>query len=99
MPELPSIDETIGNHARALSEQLQAMSLALFPPASQKELRRFSSGEAAKLISGFRFPFATALSGWRGSSTGSDAERATTIFIGAAERNQAASGGRSQGAQ
>ena len=50
MPELPSIDETIGNHARALSEQLQAMSLALFPPASQKELRRFSSGEAAKLI-------------------------------------------------
>ena len=50
MPQLPSIDETIGNHARALSEQLQAMSLALFPPASKKALRRFSSGEAAKLI-------------------------------------------------
>ena len=50
MPQLPSINETIGNHARALSEQLQAMSLALFPPASKKALRRFSSGEAAKLI-------------------------------------------------
>ncbi len=46
----PSADETIGSHANLLSEQLQAMSEALFPPASQKELRKFTSGEAARLI-------------------------------------------------
>lgn len=47
---LPSVDDTIGAHARLLTEQLQAMSLALFPPASKKELRKFTSGEAARLI-------------------------------------------------
>ncbi len=45
-----SIDDTIGEHARLLSDQLQAMSEALFPPASKKELRKFTSGEAARLI-------------------------------------------------
>ena len=49
-PHVPSIDETIGAHATLLSEQLQAMSEALFPPASEKELRKFTSGEAARLI-------------------------------------------------
>jgi chromosome partitioning protein len=49
-PHVPSIDETIGAHAKLLSEQLQAMSEALFPPASEKELRKFTSGEAARLI-------------------------------------------------
>jgi len=49
-PRAPSIDETIGAHASLLSEQLQAMSEALFPPASEKELRKFTSGEAARLI-------------------------------------------------
>jgi chromosome partitioning protein len=49
-PHVPSIDDTIGAHARLLSEQLQAMSEALFPPSSKKELRRFTSGEAARLI-------------------------------------------------
>lgn len=49
-PRVPSIDETIGAHAELLSEQLQAMSEALFPPASEKELRKFTSGEAARLI-------------------------------------------------
>lgn len=48
---LPSVDETIGAQAELLSSQLQAMSEALFPPSSQKVLRRFTSGEAAKLIS------------------------------------------------
>ncbi|WP_371441469.1 AAA family ATPase, partial [Methylosinus sp. R-45379] len=48
--QLPSIDETIGEHAHLLSEQLQAMSEALFPPASRKELRKFTSGEAARII-------------------------------------------------
>lgn len=49
-PHVPSIDDTIGEHAQLLSEQLQAMSEALFPPASEKELRKFTSGEAARLI-------------------------------------------------
>ncbi len=47
---LPSVDETIGAQAELLSSQLQAMSEALFPPSSHKVLRRFTSGEAAKLI-------------------------------------------------
>ncbi len=45
-----SVDEAIGQHANLLSSQLQAMSMALFPPTSDKSLRRFTSGEAAKLI-------------------------------------------------
>ena len=44
------MDETIGNHALALSAQLQSISAALFPPTSAKELRKFSSGEVARLI-------------------------------------------------
>jgi len=47
---LPSVDETIGAQAELLSSQLRAMSEALFPPTSQKVLRRFTSGEAAKLM-------------------------------------------------
>ena len=47
---LPSADETIGAHALALSGQLQSISEALFPPASAKVLRKFSSGEVARLI-------------------------------------------------
>ncbi|WP_322996475.1 plasmid partitioning protein RepA [Castellaniella sp.] len=44
------VDETIGMQAELLSSQLQAMSDALFPPSSKKPLRRFTSGETAKLI-------------------------------------------------
>ncbi|MFM2281890.1 MAG: replication protein [Pseudomonadota bacterium] len=47
---LPPADETIAADARALSAQLKAMRERLFPPASQKSLRSFSSGEAARLI-------------------------------------------------
>ncbi|MCY1740616.1 plasmid partitioning protein RepA [Ensifer sp. SL37] len=47
---LPSVDETIGEQADLLSLQLQSMSEALFPPTSQKVLRKFTSGEAARLI-------------------------------------------------
>ncbi len=47
---LPSVDETIGAQADLLSSQLQSMSEALFPPTSQKILRKFTSGEAARLI-------------------------------------------------
>lgn len=45
-----TVDMMIGEHARLLSSQLQAMSEALFPPTSQKTLRRFTSGEAARLM-------------------------------------------------
>ena len=47
---LPSVDDTIGAHADLLSSQLQSMSEALFPPTAHKILRRFTSGEAARLI-------------------------------------------------
>lgn len=43
-------DEAIAEDARALSAQLSAMRERLFPPASQKTLRLFTSGEAARLI-------------------------------------------------
>lgn len=46
----PSVDVTIGDHAEQLSSQLQAMSEALFPPTSHKSLRKFTSGEAARLM-------------------------------------------------
>lgn len=45
-----SVADSIGAHAELLSSQLQAMSAALFAPTSQKSLRRFTSGEAAKLL-------------------------------------------------
>ena len=45
-----SVEEAIGSHANLLSSQLQAMSEALFPPTAEKTLRRFTSGEAAKLL-------------------------------------------------
>lgn len=43
-------DETIGAHAELLSSQLQALSEAIFPPTAKKSLRRFTSGEAARLM-------------------------------------------------
>jgi len=45
-----SIDDTIGLHAAVLSDQLRTISEALFPPSASKTLRKFSSGEAARLI-------------------------------------------------
>lgn len=48
--ETEQVDRAIGVHASLLSSQLQAMSDALFPPVAQKVLRRFTSGEAAKLM-------------------------------------------------
>lgn len=41
---------SIGDQAEILSSSLQAMSEALFPPTASKELRKFTSTEAAKLI-------------------------------------------------
>lgn len=43
-------DQQIAEDAAGLSAQLAAMRDRFFPPAAQKQLRPFSSGEAAKLI-------------------------------------------------
>src|SRR3954454_16661773 len=45
-----SITNTIAADGAALSSELNALRKTLFPPVSQKVLRSFSSGEAAKLI-------------------------------------------------
>lgn len=47
---LPSVDETIGEQADLLSAQLRSMSETLFPPTAHKILRKFTSGEAARLL-------------------------------------------------
>jgi chromosome partitioning protein len=44
------IDLLVGEHAERLSERLQAHRAQLFPPNARKELRRFTSGEAADLL-------------------------------------------------
>jgi chromosome partitioning protein len=45
-----SVSAAIGSHAEVLSSSLKAMSEALFPPTASKTLRRFTSGEVAKLL-------------------------------------------------
>ena len=50
LQSLTAIHELIAGDADQLSAKLQAHRRKLFPPASQKTLRSFSSGEAAKLI-------------------------------------------------
>jgi chromosome partitioning protein len=45
-----SLDRVIAQDAEVLSSQLASIRQRLFPPAAQKRLRRFSSGEAAALI-------------------------------------------------
>lgn len=47
---IPRIDQLVGQHAQKLSERLQAHRAELFPPDARKELRRFTSGEAADLL-------------------------------------------------
>ena len=49
-PARQDVYNSIGDQAEILSSSLQAMSEALFPPTASKELRRFTSTEAAKLI-------------------------------------------------
>ena len=44
------IDHLVGAHAQVLSERLQAHRAQLFPPNARKELRKFTSGEVAKLL-------------------------------------------------
>ena len=46
----PSFDAVIAGHADALSAQLNSLRSRLFPPSAQKRLRKFSTGEAARLI-------------------------------------------------
>lgn len=45
-----AMDEVIAGDARALSANLHMLREKLFPPEAKKQLRRFSSGEAARLI-------------------------------------------------
>ncbi len=47
---LSSITKLIEADADVLSAQLQDLRARLFPPSAQKQLRKFGSGEAAKLI-------------------------------------------------
>lgn len=42
--------ERIARHAGLLSGQLRSLGTALFPPAANKSLRSFSSGEVAKIV-------------------------------------------------
>ena len=44
------IDLLVGEHARKLSERLQAHRAQLFPPDAKRTLRTFTSGEAAELL-------------------------------------------------
>ncbi len=50
MNDHSQIHTLISGHARGLSTRLHAHRMQLFPPAARKSLRKFSSGEAAKLI-------------------------------------------------
>ena len=43
-------EETIRSHALSLSKKLHDQRLKMHPPTAQKTLRKFSSGEVAKLI-------------------------------------------------
>ena len=45
-----AIHELVGDHARRLSARLHAHRQQLFPPTAHKTLRKFTSGEAAKLL-------------------------------------------------
>ena len=49
-PGRPSIDDLIAKNAQLLSAQLTTLMTRLFPPQSQKTLRRFSSGEVARIL-------------------------------------------------
>lgn len=49
-PSASPIDDVIAADAEGLSKQLQALRERFFPPEAQKVLRRFTSGEAARLI-------------------------------------------------
>ena len=44
------IDRLVGEHAEKLSQRLMAHREQLFPPNATKQLRRFTSGEAANLL-------------------------------------------------
>ncbi|MEM6441479.1 MAG: MerR family DNA-binding transcriptional regulator, partial [Pseudomonadota bacterium] len=49
-PRGERIDLLVGEHARKLSERLQAHRGELFPPDARKALRKFTSGEVAALL-------------------------------------------------
>jgi chromosome partitioning protein len=45
-----AIDTAIASDARALSSELRTLRMRFFPPGAEKVLRKFTSGEAAKLL-------------------------------------------------
>ena len=49
-PLKPFVDDIIASDGHTLSGQLRTLRESLFPPSSQKALRKFTSGESAKLI-------------------------------------------------
>ena len=49
-PAHERIDRLVSEHARLLSERLEAHRGRLFPPDARKSLRKFTSGEVAQLI-------------------------------------------------
>ncbi len=50
MTDRKRIDALVGHHAERLSARLQAHRAQLFPPDARRELRKFTSGEAADLL-------------------------------------------------
>lgn len=50
MKQQERIDRLVGDHAARLSERLQAHRAQLFPPDARKRMRKFTSGEVAKLL-------------------------------------------------
>ncbi len=50
VPAIMAMHDLIAGDAQALSAKLQSHRQRLFPPKARKQLRRFSSGEAARLI-------------------------------------------------
>lgn len=46
----PEIDEIVESYAAALTEKLRATAERMFPPSAEKVLRKFTAGEAAKMI-------------------------------------------------
>ena len=92
-----SADVLISADAELLSSQLAAMRQRLFPPVSQKALRTFSSGEAARLIGvsdGYLRQLSLSGNGPSPSEVSSSGRRAYTLEdVNAIRRHLAGQGG------
>ncbi len=82
-----SLTRLVESDADLLSAQLKELRLRAFPPSSLKELRKFTSGEAAKLI-GVTDAYIRHLSlAGDAPEAEKDGSWAPPIFIGASARN------------